>query len=119
LKSVLDQLDSGVGVAADDDFDHVKSKENVRIVQKAQPGQSAPRNALLFLPVYCFDRPAKIFAAARFHFHENKRVLIAADDIDFAAAASAKVAVENFVAFSAQKPAGNFFATRSLSKMFR
>jgi len=119
LKSVLDQLEARFGVASHEHFDHVEAEKNVRIIQQAQPGQPALRNASLFLAIHRRNGPAKIFAGARFYFHENQRVTIAADNVDFTAAASAKIAVKNFVSLAAQETARQFFASRAAPKMFR
>jgi len=57
-----------------------------------------------------FERSAEIFAAARFHFDKNQRVAIAADNVYFAAASSAKIAVENFVTVATKKFSRQFLA---------
>ena len=89
-------------------LDDVETKKNIRIVEQSQPGQAAARNSSLLFSVDRFKRPAEIFARPRFHFDEDERVAIAADDVDFAAVASAKIAIENFVAVPAQKTAASF-----------
>ena len=77
------------------------------------------RNASLFPPVYRRHRPAKVLAPSSFDLDKNEGVAIAADDIDFAAALAAEIAVENFVTAAAQKTAGEFFTTRATAKMLR
>jgi len=70
-------------------------------------------------PVYRRQWPAKVLAPPRLDLDKNEGIAIAADDIDFAAAPSAKIAVENFVTVAAQKTAGKFFATRAAPQMLR
>src|SRR5437773_12545832 len=58
---------------------------------------------------FCFFRSTaatgrpKILTRARFYFDEYERVVIPADDVDLAAAASSEVTVENFVAVTPQE----------------
>jgi len=65
---------------------------------------------------FCFfsidrcNRPAEILAGARFYFHKDKRVLVATDDVDLAAAASLEIAVKNLVAITPQEAASQFLA---------
>jgi len=92
---------------------------NVRIVQQAQPGESTLRNASSLPLVYRCYWPAKILAPASFDLNKNERVVIAADDVDFAAPPAAEIAIENFVAVAAQKTAGEFFATCAAAEMLR
>jgi len=54
--------------------------------------------------------PAKIFPSPSFYFDKDESVLVPADDVDLAAAASAKIPVENLVTIATQKTAGQFFA---------
>ena len=67
---------------------------------------SAPREIR-----FCFSRstavewPAEIFARARFYFDKHQRVIVAAHNVDFAAAASTEIAEENFVTATLQEPA--------------
>lgn len=78
------------------------------------------RNASSFPPVYRRHWPSKILAPPRFDLYKNEGVAIAADDIDFAAAPAAEIAVENFVTVAAaQETAGEFFATRAAAEMLR
>jgi hypothetical protein len=71
----------------------------------------------LFPSVYRRYGPAKVLAPPSFDLDKNEGVAIAADDIDFAAAPAAEIAVENFVTVAAQKTAGEFFATRAAAEM--
>jgi hypothetical protein len=77
------------------------------------------RNASSLLPVDCRHWSAKVLAPTSFDLNKNERVVIAADDVDFAAAPAAEIAVENLVAVAAQKTAGEFFATRAAAEMLR
>lgn len=108
-----------LGVLWDQHLHDVESEKNFRIIEQAQPCEPALRNASLFLPIYRRQRPAKLLAASSFDFDKHKRVAIPTDDVDFAAAPAAKIAVKNFVTPAAQKTAGEFFTTRAAAKMLR
>ena len=119
MERVPDQLQPWLCIFRDNYFDDVEAEKNVGIVEQAKPGESAARDAFLFLSTHCLDGPAEIFSCARFHFDEDKRVVVAADDVDLAATVPAEITVKNFVAFFAQKTDGQFFAERTPPKMFR
>src|SRR5213596_1327498 len=91
---VLDQFKARFRVIRNDDLHDIEPEKNIGIVEHSQPGQSAARNAFLFLSIDGSDRPAKIFTGACFYFDEYERVVIPADDVDLAADASLEVAVE-------------------------
>jgi hypothetical protein len=115
----LDQFEPRLRILSDEHLHDIEPKKNVRIIEQAQPGESTLRNASSFPPVYRRHWPPKILAPARFDLDKNESVAIAADDIDFAAAPAAEIAVENFVTVAAQKTAGEFFATRAAAEMLR
>jgi hypothetical protein len=71
----------------------------------------------LFLSIDGRKRPAEILARARLYFHEYERVVISADDVDLAAAASFEVAVENLVAVTTQEATRQFLAARAALEM--
>ena len=73
----------------------------------------------MFRSIHCLNGPAEIFPGARFHFDEDERVVVAANDVDLATAASAKIAIKNFVAVLAQETAGQLFTEETASKMVR
>ena len=100
-------------------FHDVETKNDIGIVQQTQPGKTSFGNAQLLLSVYCLDRPTKIFVTARFHFDENERVAVAADDVDLASAVGAEIPIKNFVAVLAQETAGQLFTEETASKMVR
>ena len=77
------------------------------------------RNASSFPLVYRRHWPSKILVPPRCDLDKNESVAIAADDIDLTAAPAAEIAVENFVTVTAQKTAGEFFATRAAAEMLR
>ena len=113
---VFDQLDPRL-VFRQDDFDDIEAEENVGIIEHAQPGERAARDAAALLAANGFEGTAEVFARARFHFHENKRLAIAANDIDLAARSAAEVAIEDFVALAAEKTARQLFAARTALEM--
>jgi hypothetical protein len=100
-------------------FHHVEPEKNIRVVEQPQPGQAALRDPPLLAPADRRHWSPEIFASACFDLHKHQRVAVAADDIDFAAAASAEIAIQNFVAVSSQKTAGQFFAPRAAPDMVR
>jgi hypothetical protein len=70
------------------------------------------------LLVHRFNGPAKIFVRARFHFDKDKRVAVAANDVDLAAAAPLEIAIEDFITVPTQEPAGQRLPTRAAPEMF-
>jgi len=93
LERVLDQFDAWLGSTLDDNFHGIETKRNLRIIQHAQPGESAAGDASLLIVSDCFEWPAKILAAPSFHFHEDEGVVVATDEIDLAALVSLKTSV--------------------------
>jgi len=116
---ILDQFKARFRVIRNDDFHNIEPEKNIRVVEHAQPGQSAARNAFLFLSIDGGNRPAKIFPRACLYFDEYERVVIAADNVDLAAAASLEVAVENLVAVMPQESTRQFLAVRAAPEMDR
>ena len=110
---VFDQLNARFGTILDDYLHHIESENDVRVLEHAQPGERAARNSLLFCTVNRFQWPAEIFAGSRFHFYEHERVVIATHHIDFAAAASAEIAEQNFVTATLQESARQFLPVRA------
>jgi hypothetical protein len=100
-------------------FDDVETKDDVRIVQQAQPGKAAFGHAQLLLSIHRFKRPAKFFAAAGLDFDEHESVPVPTDDVNLAAAAGFEISIKNFVAVTPQKTAGQFLAPRAPSKVLR
>ena len=107
------------GVFGEDDFDDVEPEKNFGIIEQAQPGERAARDALLLIGPNGFERPAELFAPARFYFDKDERVFVAADDVDLAAAASLEISIENLVTVLAKKTAGRFLAARAALAMIR
>jgi hypothetical protein len=93
LKRVFDDLDPWLRVFEQEHFHDVESEKDIRIIEHSQPGETAARDSLLFPAVNRRDWPAKIFARPRFHLDKDERVVIATDDVDLAAGASAKIAI--------------------------
>ena len=98
-------------------FDDVEPKQDVGITQEPEPGKAASRNALALVPIDRVERPAEIFPRPRFHFDENQRVAIAANEIDFATGAPAKITIQDLVTVPAQELAGQFLPPRAKSQM--
>ena len=107
------------GVFGEDHFDDVEPEKNVGIIEHAQPGERAARDALLLIGPNRFERPAKLFTPARFYFEKDERVIVATDDVDLTAAASLEIPVENFVTVLPEKTAGCFLAARAARAMIR
>ncbi len=116
---VFNQFKARFRVICDDDFHHVESEKNIGIIEHSQPGQAAARNAFLFSSIDGGNRPAKIFPRACFHFDEHECVVIAANNVDLAAAASLEVAVENLVPVTPQESARQFLAASAAPEMDR
>lgn len=101
-----------------DNFDDVETKKNVRIIQEPQPGKATACNSLLLIGIDGVKRPSEVFACPRFHFDEDKRVFVAADDVDLAAGSAAKITIEDLIAVPPQKPARQLLPAIAKSKMF-
>lgn len=114
---VLNQFKPRFRVIRNDDFHDVKAENNIGVIEHAQPGQSAARNAFLLLSIDGDNRPAKIFPRACLYFDEHERVVIAADNVDLAAAASLEVAIKNLVAVTPQEPTCQFLAVSAAPEM--
>lgn len=119
FERVLNQLEMRIAFFGQQNLHDIKTKNDIGIVQQAQPGETAFRDAHLFLSIDRFDRPPEIFATARFHFDEDERVAVAANDVDLASAARAEIPVKNFVTVAPQKSAGQFLPARAATEMFR
>jgi hypothetical protein len=73
----------------------------------------------LFPSIYRGHWPAKVLTVSSFDLDKNQRVAIAADDIDFASASSAKISVKNLITTAAQKTACDFFTACAAPNMLR
>ncbi len=105
MERVLDHFDARFCILDEDYLHDIEAEKNIGIVQHPQPSQAAAGNSFLFLSIDRFERPSEILAGPRFHFHENQGVVVAADDVDLAAAMAPKIAEKNFVAVTLQKSA--------------
>jgi hypothetical protein len=114
---VLDQFKARFQVIRNDDFHDIEAEKDIGVIEHPQPGQAAARNSFLFLSINGGNRPSKIFPRARLHFDEHERVVITADNVDLAAAASLEVAVENLVAVTPQESTRQFLAVRAAPEM--
>ena len=94
---IAQQLEARLRVFRDDNFNDVEAKKNVWIIKEPEPGKTAASNSFLLVAIDGVERTSEILARPRFHFDEDKRVFVAADDVDLATAASAKITIEDFV----------------------
>jgi hypothetical protein len=98
LECVLDDFDPRFRVLCQNYFHHIKAEEDVWIIQHSQPGQSTAGDSFLLLSTYRLYWPSEILARSSFHFDEDQRVLVPADNVDLASAVTAKIAEKNLVA---------------------
>lgn len=117
-EGIAQQLEARLRVFHDDNFDDVEAKKNVWIIEEPEPGKTAASNSFLLLAIDGVERTSEILAGPRFHFDEDKRVFVAANDVDLAAAAAAKITIEDFVTVPPQKPAGQLLSASPKPKMF-
>ena len=96
-KGVLNHVDFGFP-PRDAHFGDVEPVVDLRVAQQLEPGERSPRDELLFGGRDGFGGFAIGVAGPRFDFDEHQRVVVAADQIDFAAFRGAVVVVEHFVA---------------------
>lgn len=118
MKGVPNQFKTRFGGVGDYDLDDIEAKQDLGIIEHAQPGEPAARDSLLFLSIHCFNGSAKIFARPCFYFDKDQRVVVAADNIDLSAAAPFEIAMENFITVPTQEPASQFLSTRAAPEMF-
>ena len=87
-----------------DDFHDIEAEEDIGAVEQPQPGKCAASDELLFVAGDGFAGSAEGEAAAGLYFHEDEGVVgfVAADEIDFAAARRAEVAIENPIMLGAE-----------------
>jgi hypothetical protein len=102
---VLDQFHARLRIVCDDYFYHIKTEKNVRVVEHSQPSQPTARDSLSFFSVYSREWPTEIFAGPRFYFDKHQRVIVAAHNVDFAAAASAEISEQDFITATLQESA--------------
>lgn len=116
-EDVAQQFEARLRVICNDNLDDIETKKNVWIVEEPQPGQGPASDSFLLVAIHGIKRTAEIFAGPGFHFDKNERVFVAADDVDLAPAATAKITIEDFVAAPAQKPASQFLPPTPKPKM--
>ena len=102
----------------DDNFDDVETKKNVWIIKEPEPGQTAARDSSLLVAVDGVERTSEILSRPRFYFDEDERVVVAANDVDLAAAPAAKITIKDFVTALPQEPAGQSLPASPKPKMF-
>ncbi len=110
-------------VVAQPHLDDIEAVIDLRVVEQPQPGQRTAGDELLLGEVHGFDRRSEVLAAPRLHLDEDERVAgpVAADEIDFAAAGRAEVAVENLETLAAQMALRETLppASESMPQIFR
>lgn len=82
-----------------DHFHNIEPEQDIRVIEKPQPGKCAADDQPLFLLVNRIRGVAEVHPAAGLHFHEDQRVrgLFAADDVDLASVRGAIVPIDDFV----------------------
>ena len=115
---IAQQFEARLRVLRDDYLDDVETKKNIWIIQKPEPGKTAARNSFLLGAIDGVEWTSEIFARPRFHFDEDKGVVVAANDVDFAPAPAAKITIEDFVTVPPQKAARQFLPASPKPKMF-
>ena len=116
-KGIAKELQSWLGAVRDDYLDDVEAKQNVGVIQEPEPGEPAAGNSFALVVIHRIERPTETFPRARFDFDENKRVSIAADDIDFAASAAAEITIQDLVTVPPQEPARQVLPACAKPKM--
>ena len=64
-------------------------------------------------------RTSEIFARARFYLDEDECIAVAANNVNLATPASAKISIKNPVAVAPQESAGKFFTAPAMPKVSR
>jgi hypothetical protein len=99
---ISDQFNPWFRAIGADHFHDIESEKNIGVVEHSQPRQRTARNSLPFFAIHRFYRPAEMFVRARFHFHKNQRVIVTTYNVNFAAAAAAEIAQQDFVTATLQ-----------------
>jgi len=84
LKCVLHQFEAGFHVLADHDFHDVEAEWDIGIIEHAQPGEGAARDATLLIGMDGVDRPPEIIGVAGFYFDKDECLVVATNQIDLA-----------------------------------
>ena len=117
MKSVSDQFKARRRAFGNQNFHDIETEEDVRIIKKTQPGQSAAGNALLLCTIDGIKGTSEIFARACFYLDEDECIAVATNNVNLATPASAKISIKNLVAVAAQESAGKFFTAHAKPKM--
>ena len=113
MEGVLDEFQSGLFGLGQDDLDHIEAEGDIGIIEHAQPGEGAARDAPLLIGVQAIHGPLLFIAAPTFHFDEDERVVMATNQVDLPAARRLEIAVKNLVAIAFEKPGGQLFSARA------
>ncbi len=87
------------------------------MIEEPEPGEGAAGNSFALVAIDGIERPTEVFPRAGLYFHENKRVAIAADDIDFAAGPSAEITIQDLVTVPPQESAGQVLSACAKPQM--
>jgi hypothetical protein len=117
LKCAAHELDPRRALSAKHYLYNIEAHQNFRIIQQLQPCERPARDELLLGRVHRLAWSPEILARARFHLYEYKRVVISANNVHFATAPATEIAVKNFVAFTTQKSARQFFTANTEPEM--
>jgi hypothetical protein len=109
VKRVADELETWPFVFRGDYLHDIKAKRNLGIIQHTQPGESAARDTALLIVPDGFERATKVLSAASFHLDKDEDIVLAANNINFAATFAAKISIQDLVPLLPQESAGEFF----------
>jgi hypothetical protein len=100
------QRDLRPAFCRDDYLDDIDADRRAGLFQQPQPGVCAADESILLLRVHRIGGSAEAIGGARFHFHKDQRLPVAADEIDLAAIVRAKVPVQHLVPAAPQPARG-------------
>lgn len=109
-EDVFDAVDVGFFALGEDDFDDIEAPGHASGLEELEPGVGTAFDEFQFGAIHGIEWASDATSAARFYLDEKQQVTLAGDDVHFAAAGCAIVAIENLGVMGAQPCAGDAFA---------
>jgi hypothetical protein len=85
-----------------ENLDHIEAKENLRVIQFAEPGVRSPYDEFLFRPVDGAGRFPELTLGSRFHFSKDECIDVAIDDVDLTSSVRSKIPIQDLPPGSSQ-----------------
>jgi len=115
---VARQRDMGPA-GAEDHLHDIDAHRDGGVAEKAQPRLGPADDCLFLCGIHGIRGTAGTVRGARFYFHEDERLFLAADEIDFASIRRTEIPVEDLEAVAAQVARGEAIANPPRAEMRR